>query len=122
MKKNNIIYWTSTSILSFLMLFSAINYFTNVEMKNAFIHLGYPNYFRIELAFAKIIGVALLILPIVSQNLKKLAYFGFTITLISASISHLAVGDSVGVAIAPIIIWLLLVISYFYQKKINNIA
>ena len=46
MKTNKIIYWTTTGIISTMMLFSAFGYFTNPDMKAAFVHLGFPDYFR----------------------------------------------------------------------------
>ena len=41
MKKDNIIYWVTTGLIGAMMLFSAYNYFTNAEMKSAFVHLGF---------------------------------------------------------------------------------
>jgi len=57
--------------------------------------LGFPAYFRIELSWAKLAGVAALLVPMVPARLKEWAYAGFAITLVSALIAHLAVGDGV---------------------------
>ena len=38
-------------------------------------------------------GVAALLVPMVPARLKEWAYAGFAITLVSALIAHLAVGD-----------------------------
>ena len=65
MKKDNIIYWVTTGLIGAMMLFSAYNYFTNAEMKAAFVHLGFPDYFRIELGVAKIFGVLALLISAV---------------------------------------------------------
>jgi len=88
MKKDKIIYWVSTGIVAGMMLFSAFGYFTNQEMKAAFVHLGFPKYFRIELGILKVLGSLALILPMTPKKLKDFAYFGFAITFISAFISH----------------------------------
>jgi hypothetical protein len=61
-------------------------------VEDAFTHLGYPAYFRVELAWAKIIGVVLLLAP-VPVRLKEWAYAGFAINIVSAVVAHLAVGD-----------------------------
>lgn len=119
MNKNKIIYWSSTGIITLMMLFSAYGYFTNPDMKAAFVHLGFPNYFRIQLGTLKLLGAVILILPISSDKIKSFAYFGFGITFISATIAHLASGDPVSVAIAPIIFLVILGISYYYQKKMK---
>ena len=51
--------------------------------------------FRIELSWAKLAGLAALLVPMVPARLKEWAYAGFAITLVSALIAHLAVGDGV---------------------------
>jgi len=90
MKKNKIIFWITTGLVSAMMLFSAYSYLTNEVMKSGFVHLGFPSYFRIELAVAKILGVIVLILPLIPNRLKEFAYTGFAITFISAFIAHLS--------------------------------
>src|SRR5438046_9410075 len=97
MTKDKMIYRTTTAIVCSVMVFSAINF--NLKhplgpMKGAFAHLGFPSYFRIELTVAKILGVAALLMPTVPHKIKEFAYFGFGITLISASIAHFSSGDS----------------------------
>jgi hypothetical protein len=62
------------------------------QVAEAFAHLGFPDYFRLELALAKLLGVVLLLAP-VPTRLKEWAYAGFAITLGSALIAHLSVGD-----------------------------
>ena len=62
------------------------------SMAEAFTHLGFPDYFRVELAWAKLLGVVLLLAP-VPARLKEWAYAGFAFTLGSALIAHFAVED-----------------------------
>lgn len=113
-----LIYWTTTGIITAMMLFSAFGYFTNPDMKAAFVHLGYPNYFRIELGILKVLGALVLILPFISEKIKSFAYFGFALTFISAFIAHLSSGDPISVAIMPIVFLLILAVSHYYQDKI----
>ena len=87
MKKLKITYWITTVLFSVMMLFSATMYFTSPEMAQTFEHLGFPDYFRVELGIAKIIGVLLLLAPF-SGRLKEWIYAGFTINMISGSIAH----------------------------------
>lgn len=118
-KTTKIVFWISTGILSLMMLFSAWMYLTNPAVQEAFPHhLGYPGYFRVELAVAKIIGVILLLLPM-SLTIKEWAYAGFTITFLSAFITHSAIGDPLGMRISPVISLLLLVCSYYTYKKVG---
>jgi hypothetical protein len=116
--KNKIIYWTTTGIISAMMLFSAFGYFTNPDMKAAFVHLGFPDYFRIELGVLKVIGALVLIIPPFPSKIKSLAYFGFALTFVSAFIAHTASGDPMSVAVASIIFLAILAVSFFYQKKV----
>jgi len=121
MKKDKIIFWISTGIVSVMMLYSAFSYLTNEEIKLAFVHLGFPSYFRIELATAKVLGSIVLLLPIFPKRLKEFAYFGFTITFISAFIAHISSGDPISVATAPLVFLVILLISYIYFHKTRQL-
>jgi hypothetical protein len=57
-----------------------------------FTQLGFPAYFRVELSWAKLLGVLLLLAP-VPARLKEWTYAGFAITLGSALIAHFSLGD-----------------------------
>ncbi len=72
--------------------FTAYAQLTLPQVAEAFRHLGFPDYFRVELSWAKFLGVAVLLAP-VPGRLKEWAYAGFAITLVSALIAHLVVGD-----------------------------
>jgi hypothetical protein len=92
--------------------------------EGAFVHLGFPEYFKIELTIAKILGVLALLIPAVPFKLKEFAYFGFAITLISASIAHFGRGDtglSVLIVVDPLVFLGLLTISYFYFVKSRSL-
>lgn len=119
MRTTKITYWISTILISLLMLFSAFAYLSQEGMKNAFIHLGFPSYFRIELAIAKLIGVILLLTPITS-SIKEWSYAGFTITFISAIIAHAASGDQLLNTLMPIVFLIILAISYVSYHRINS--
>ena len=117
MKKNNIIYWTATSLFSIMMLFSASMYFTSPEVKAGFIKMGFHDAFRIELGLAKIIGALVLMIPVFKGSIKEWAYAGFGITLISASILHASIGDPVSNIVSPIIFLGVLAASHIFWKK-----
>jgi hypothetical protein len=120
MTKDKAIYSLATGIVCSVMVFSAINFnLTNPlgPMKGAFTHLGFPSYFRIELTTAKALGVLALLIPGVPRKAKEFAYFGFAITLISASIAHFSVGDSLPFVVDPLLFLGALITSYFYFNK-----
>lgn len=119
MKNHKLIFWISTGLFSAFMLFSAYGYLTSEEMKGAFTHFGFPaDSFRIQLAVAKVLGAAALLLPFVPRTLKGLAYSGFTINLVSALIAHVANGyHTYGLIIFATIT---LVLSYYSYLKFQN--
>jgi hypothetical protein len=85
-------YWIVTGLLCMQMGLSAYTQLRLPVVAEAFTHLGFPAYFRVELSWAKVIGVVLLLAP-VPLRLKEWAYAGFAINLASALIAHLSVGD-----------------------------
>jgi hypothetical protein len=117
MNKNKIIYWTTTGIIAAMMLFSSFGYFTNAGMKAVFVHLGFPDYFRIELGILKILGAVVLLLPVFSRQIKSLAYFGFALAFISASIAHSASGDPISAIITPIVFLTILGVSFIFSRQ-----
>ena len=85
-----------------------------LDVAEAFTHLGFPAYFRVELACAKLLGVVLLLAP-VPARLKEWAYAGFAINLASALIAHLSVGDGPeawGFAVGTGVLWGLSYVSW----------
>ena len=91
-KSMPIAYWIATALFCLQMGFTAYAQLNLPQVSQAFTHLGFPGYFRIELSWAKFLGIALLLAP-VPARLKEWAYAGFAITLASALIAHISVGD-----------------------------
>ncbi len=116
MKTLKITYWVTTVLVALMMTYSGYAYLTDPTMKQGFVHLGFPDYFRVELAVAKFIGVFVLLAPVPSR-LKEWAYAGFVINFVSAFIAHVASGDPFSNAVAPLFFLILLLISYFTYHK-----
>ena len=122
MKTQKIIYWTTSVVFSLWMLVNAYFYLTSEEAKRICAHFGFPDYFRIELAIAKIIGVMALLIPVIKDRLKEWTYAGFVFVVISGFIAHVCSGDSIGSASSALIALAILLTSYFsYHKlQVNN--
>lgn len=120
MKKNKIIYWISTVLFCAFLFLTSISYFTDPKFVDIFKHLGFPQYFRIELGIAKILGVIILLIPQIPIKVKEWAYVGFGITLISGAIAHFNSGDPLGYVINVVVFFALLVTSYIFWIKKNN--
>ncbi len=119
MKKLKLTYWISTLLFSGMMLFSATMYFTSPEMSQTFQHLGFPDYFRVELGIAKYIGVLLLLAPFYGL-LKEWVYAGFTINMISGSIAHAALGDPISASVTPLVMLGILGVSYYTLHRLDD--
>jgi hypothetical protein len=112
-------FWIATVLFSLQMGFTAYAQLRLPQVAEAFIHLGFPAYFRVELSWFKFAGIAVLLAPVPSR-LKEWAYAGFAITLVSALIAHLSVGDG-----PPKWIWaagtsVLWAASYFFYRKVGS--
>lgn len=100
-------YRISTAVVTLVMLFSLYKMFSP-----DFAHLGLPHYLRVELAVAKLIGLAVLLAPRVPAWLREWAYAGFAIVLVSASVAHYGSGDGVLHALEPLGFLVVLFVSH----------
>lgn len=116
MRKIKITYYITTGMLSVAMAFSTYAYLTKPELKEAFTHLGFPGYFRIELAVAKLLAAIALWLPM--RLAKEAAYIGLAISFLSAFIAHAAVGDPAANIIYPLFVLTVLILSYLTYRQL----
>lgn len=111
-------FWIATVLFCLQIGFTAYAQLTLPQVAEAFAHLGFPDYFRVELSLAKLVGVIVLLAP-VPARLKEWAYAGFAITLVSALVAHLSVGDGPeawGWAAGTGVLWGL---SYFLWRRLQ---
>jgi hypothetical protein len=112
-------FWIVTAIFCLQMGFTAYAELRLPQVAEAFTHLGFPAYFRVELSWAKVLGIVLLLAP-VPARMKEWAYAGFAIDLGSALIAHHAVGDGPeawGWAAATGVLWAL---SYYLWRRVEG--
>ena len=118
-KAQTLFYWIVTALLCLQMSFTAYAQLRLPQVAAEFTRLGFPAYFRVELSWAKLLGVVLLLTPPVPARLKEWAYAGFAIILVSALIAHVAVGDGPeawGFAAGTSVLWGL---SYFLWRRLE---
>jgi uncharacterized membrane protein YphA (DoxX/SURF4 family) len=119
--KLKIAYWVLTGLFGLMMLASGSMYLRAApEVVEGFRHLGYPDYFRILLGIGKLLGAVALLVPVVPRTLREWAYAGFTINLVSASVSHYASGDAIGQAISPLVILGVLLASHQLWHRVSQ--
>ena len=112
-KKNvkRIAYWIATVFVAMVMTSSGILAIRHMpQFMSALAHLGYPPYFSDLLAWGKLAGICVLLLPRLGL-LKEWAYVAFGITVLSASYSHFRSGDGL-MALEPLVTFAALVVSY----------
>ena len=115
-KKNKIMYWVSTGLLSLLMLTSATRYLLSIEeFRQHFITFGYNSRIVIPLAVAKILAV-IVIISNKSKILKEWAYAGLLFNFLLALEAHIAIQDDQ--FFGPIIALILWGASYFFYRKV----
>jgi hypothetical protein len=106
-----IVYWTSTAIVS-AMLLLALSYLTGSEqVVSGFAKAGYPQHLRIVLGVAKPAAAIVLMLPSLAL-LKEWAYAGVSFAWIMAFISAIASREPAQVWILPPGLLILLLVSY----------
>jgi hypothetical protein len=114
-------FWIVTALFCLQIGFTAYAQLRLPQVAEAFTHLGFPDYFRVELSLAKLLGVVLLLAP-VPGRLKEWAYAGFAIILGSALIAHFSVGDGPqawGWAAGTGVLWGL---SYFLWRRLEAMS
>jgi hypothetical protein len=118
-KSRTIIYWIVTTIFCLQMGFTAYAQLSLPQVAAMFTHLGFPDYFRVELSWAKLLGIVVLLAPLPSR-LKEWAYAGFAITLASALIAHFSVGDALEVWIwsaGTSVLWAISYVCWIREKR-----
>jgi|UniRef100_UPI004048F33F hypothetical protein len=120
MKKTTIIFWITTGfIFLFEGVMPALTGHTELA-KEGIRHLGYPEYFGTMLVVYKVIGSILLVIPNLPRKVKEWTYAGFGFDFISAFISHLVVTGFGPELILPVVLMVILVISYLQFQKLHE--
>jgi len=118
MKSVKITYWVTTLII--FLLDSVLPAFTSNSQAavEGIRHLGYPDYFRVQLTVFKVIGGILLIVPAIPARFKEWAYVGFGISFISAAVANAAVTGLNGFVFIPLFALAILIVSYICYHKL----
>lgn len=116
-------YWIATGLLALFMAKSGWAYLTQDAVRVECHRLGFPDYFRVELALAKFLGVAALVTPGPSR-LKEWTYASFTILLVSAAVAHLASGEPLGSLTGVVVLLGVLASSYslYHRRQVAKVA
>lgn len=118
MKRDKIIFYVATGLLTAFMLFSVQMYFFKHEsVAQMFTGFGYPTYIIYPYAVAKLLGLFAIWNPSF-KAIKEWAYSGFFFAFILAFFAHYMIGD--GGQAAALIALILLIVSYIFNKKLQK--
>jgi putative oxidoreductase len=113
-KSKRYLYWLAKGFISFFMLFSAYFSYSHADALRL---LGFPDYFRIELVIAKIVGAITLLIPQTPERVKEWIYAGFCIAMISALIAHICSKDPISQVIFVAVDFILITICIRYVSR-----
>jgi hypothetical protein len=119
-KRKLIWYWIITLVLSFCIFSGGLAQAAEAKgVVQSFKPLGYPNYF-ISLIGGKVLGVIAVLIP-KFKLLKEWAYAGIFFAMSGAVISHIASGNVSVQIIAPFLLAVFTVLSWYLRPADRKI-
>ncbi|TNJ47142.1 DoxX family protein [Tamlana fucoidanivorans] len=112
-----VIYWSSTAIISAFLFLSSYSYLLSKSTIQGIRALGFPDFFRVELAVLKLIAAIVLLIPLASLQLKEWAYAGVGLFFITALIAHIKHKDSIFITLLLLALMGILIVSNIYMNK-----
>ena len=113
-------YWITTIIITGFLLLSSYTYFFSKSTIDGVRELGFPDFFRIELAVLKILAALILLIPGIPLMIKEWGYVGVGLFLLTALIAHIAHKDSWTISVLLVVLFSLLAASYYSMHKVLN--
>ncbi len=112
------LYWITTSLVSLFLFVSSYTYVFSTNTIEGIKALGFPDFFRIQLAILKCIAAVLLLAPNISPIFKHWSYTGTFLFLLTAVVSHIAHKDGLGILFMLFCLIVLTIASYYLYLKL----
>jgi DoxX-like family len=120
-KRKLIWYWIITVILSFCIFSGGLAQALQVKgVVQGFKPLGYPTYFISLIGIWKVLGIIAILIP-KFKLLKEWAYAGIFFTMTGAVISHMASNDVSAQLIAPVVLAIFTILSWYLRPADRKI-
>ncbi|MDP9081849.1 MAG: DoxX family protein [Bacteroidota bacterium] len=114
-------YWIITAISSFCIFSGGLAQAMQVKgVVQGFKPLGYPSYFISLIGVWKMLGIIAILIPNF-KLLKEWAYAGIFFVMSGAVISHIASGDVTVQIIAPVVLAIFTVLSWYLRPADRKI-
>lgn len=108
-------FWIATALIVLSQFASGVlDWIEFEEIVKGMTNLGYPLYVLKILGTFKILGAIAIAIP-GAKRLKEWAYAGFVFDFIGAAASHALNGDAIGEIMPPVILLVILLVSYFLR-------
>ncbi len=116
----NLLYWISTGLISGFLFLSSYTYlFSDTTIKGVR-ELGFPDFFRWELAALKLLAGIILLVPNMHAIAKQWAYAGTFFFLLTALVAHVAHKDSIWITVLLLVLMSILFVSHQALPGITN--
>lgn len=112
-------YWLMIFLISGMLLLSAWTYIFSPVTIEGIRDLRIPDYFRIQLAVAKIIAAVILLIPTAPDLLKHWAFAGAAYFFITSIVAHLVNRDTIVYTMINVIFLGLVVMAQLIYYEIN---
>jgi hypothetical protein len=121
-KRRKIAYWIITALLSFCIFSGGLMQALLVKgVIQGFKPLGYPTYFIELIGIWKMLGIIAILVP-GFKLLKEWAYAGIFFTMTGAVISHIASNDMTVQIVAPIVLAIFTVLSWYLRPASRKLV
>jgi hypothetical protein len=121
-KRKLIWYWIITALLSFFIFSGGLAQALQVKgVVQGFKPLGYPTYFISLIGIWKMLGIIAILIP-KFKLLKEWAYAGLFFTMTGAIISHIATNNVSVQIIAPVMLAIFTVLSWYLRPADRRIV
>jgi uncharacterized membrane protein YphA (DoxX/SURF4 family) len=122
MKMKNIIYWIATGLTAAaFVLGGVVDIGRGPQVAEGMKQLGYPLYLALILGVWKILGALAIVAPRLPL-LKEWAYAGIFFDLTGASASHALSHDTVGHIVTPLILLVVVAISWALRPSSRRVV
>ncbi|MEO0472861.1 MAG: DoxX family protein [Bacteroidota bacterium] len=110
-------YWITTTLVSLFLAWSAYSYLFSEATIRGIQELGFPGFFRLQLAVLKILAILVLLLPHIPLYVKDWAYAGVALFFITAMVAHFAHKDPLFINLLNLVMLGLLIASRIGLQK-----
>jgi DoxX-like family len=115
-------YWTTTILIALALCSGGAAYLFRAEAPlRGMAELGYPAYFVTNLGVWKVLGALAIVAP-GFPRLKEWAYAGIAFDLTGAALSHVAAGQPLVRAIAPLALLAIAAVSWALRPATRKIG